>query len=295
MPRQMLNPSCMMKLPVYTFAFAACGLAFGQTVSKPVYRVATEQATTAPAAAPQAQLVSATEPTSPFDFTLAEGEHPLMPCIRVAKEGLAGIESNIKDYEATFTKTERLDGKPGEQQHILLRVRHEPFSVYMKFINPYPGREALYVENQNEGNLVALDSGFKRRLGKINLDPNGMIAMRGQRHPITKCGIRNLTAELISIAEKDLQYSECEVKYNHTVKIAGRPVTMMEITHPTPRKNFRFHKAQDFRRSRTEDSGHVRRLLLAQRTRRQAGTRGTVHLYEHQAEQRLYRRRLQQG
>lgn len=241
------------------------------------------------------QLVSATEPTSPFDFTLAEGEHPLMPCIRVAKEGLAGIESNIKDYEATFTKTERLDGKPGEQQHILLRVRHEPFSVYMKFINPYPGREALYVENQNEGNLVALDSGFKRRLGKINLDPNGMIAMRGQRHPITKCGIRNLTAELISIAEKDLQYSECEVKYNHTVKIAGRPVTMMEITHPTPRKNFRFHKAQDFRRSRTEDSGHVRRLLLAQRTRRQAGTRGTVHLYEHQAEQRLYRRRLQQG
>ena len=68
--------------------------------------------------------------------------------------------------------------------------------------------------------------------------------MAGQKYPITKIGIRNLTAELIQVAEQDVKFGECEVDVDHQVKINGRPVTKIEVTHPKPRKNFRYHVAR---------------------------------------------------
>ena len=104
---------------------------------------------------------------------------------------------------------------------------------------------ALYVANQNDGKLVAMGSGWKRRIGILNLDPNGAMAMRDQRYPITKAGIRNLTTELIQIAESDVKYAECDVRHSAS-RVDGRPATMIEAVHPIARKNFKFHKAQIF-------------------------------------------------
>lgn len=206
----------------------------GQEVSKPVYRV---------------EQTQAQEPVNPsssdlqLDLTPREGEHPLMPCIRVAKEALANIDRNIEDYSCTFSKIERIDGKLTDQQHMSMKVRHRPFSVYMKFLKPFAGREVLYVDGQNNGNLVALEAGWKRNFGKVNLDPKGSMAMSGQKYPITRAGIRNLTNELIEIAEADTKYGECEVK-TAAMKINDRPVTLIESTHPVPRREFRYHKAK---------------------------------------------------
>lgn len=67
--------------------------------------------------------------------------------------------------------------------------------------------------------------------------------MSGQKYPITRAGIRNLTNELIEIAEADTKYGECEVK-TAAMKINDRPVTLIESTHPVPRREFRYHKAK---------------------------------------------------
>lgn len=246
-------------------AIASIGIATNaQQLTRPVYRVA-NQATAAPQSAPAATAPAApaTQPSaapmvdhavtpaaaqsvaSPFDLEQRPGEHPLMPCLRLAKAALAEIDQRVQDYSATFTKVERLSGKRGAPQKMEIRVRHQPFSVYMKFITPTPGQEVLFVENENNGNLVALGSGWKRRFGKVNLPPDGAMAMRGQRYPITKAGIKNLTAELVEIASQDVKYGECEVRHG-SAKIDGRPATMIESIHPVARKNFRYHKAQIF-------------------------------------------------
>ena len=240
--------------PVLRVALVAGLLAAGglpseaQQLTRPIFRVNNAAGESAPAARGQVlqATTSADEAIAPLDLTQREGEHPLMPCLRLAKEAMLSIDQNIQDYSATFTKVERLNGTLGAPQQMLLRVRHQPFSVYLKFIQPTPGQEALYVENTNDGKMVALASGWKRRIGVLNLDPNGTLAMRGQRYPITKSGIRNLTAELIEIAESDVKFAECDVTLNKNVKIDGRAVTMIEATHPTARKNFKFHKARIF-------------------------------------------------
>jgi hypothetical protein len=231
-------------------AFAFATVAFGEAqLSEPVYRVANEQAANAGGANLAVTNVAATVPAEAgpvFDLTQQPGEHPLAPSVRVLKATLEHIDRNIHDYSATLVKQERLDGELGEHQHILLKVRHEPFSVYMSFLKPFQGREVLYVHGQNNNEMVVLEAGFKRVLGKMNLAPDGMVAMRGQKHPITRVGIRNLTAELLKKCEADLQYAECEVVTRNDTKINGRPTTMVQVVHPIPRQNFYAHVTRIF-------------------------------------------------
>jgi hypothetical protein len=229
-------------------AAAGLSVAFASTVSvlaqselaEPVYRVANETTTVLPGATADranAADADALEVGAAFDFTQQPGEHPLAPAIRVLKATLEHIDQNVHDYSATLVKQERVDGELAEHQHIFLKVRHEPFSVYMSFLKPFQGREVLYVAGQNNNEMVVLEAGLKRMLGKINLAPNGMVAMRGQKHPITKVGIRNLTAEMIRKFEADTRYAESEVTTNEGTKINGRPTTMIQVVHPIPRQS----------------------------------------------------------
>ena len=84
-----------------------------------------------------------------------------------------------------------MDGELGEPQHIMMKVMQQPFSVYMYFLKPYAGREVLYVDGQNNGKMVVLEAGFKRMLGKMNLDPTAWwrCTARDTRLRMSACAI----------------------------------------------------------------------------------------------------------
>jgi hypothetical protein len=220
------------------------------SLSEPVYRVANEtSATTTPTSpAPAEAATTAAQPVSAarLDFAKQGDEHPLMPVIRGLKASQEIIDKSIQDYSCTFVKRERVEGELGEQQYIFLKVMHKPFSVYMLFKQPFAGREVVYVDGQNDNKIIALDVGYKRYLGKIPLDPNGAMAMKGQKHPITSVGIRNLCAKLVAIHEAESKYGECEVTVNPDTKIDSRKTTMVQIIHPTARKEFKHHVSRIF-------------------------------------------------
>ena len=151
-----------------------------------------------------------------------------MPCLRLAKGALVDMDQRIRGLlgDADQDRAHR-NGKPeATRRRSPIRVRHKPFSVYMKFITPQAGpARSLYVENQNDGKLVAMGSGWKRRFGKIKLDPerhDGHERTSGTRSP--RCGIYNLTDELIQIAEQDVKYGECTVRHRYReASTAARP------------------------------------------------------------------------
>jgi Protein of unknown function (DUF1571) len=231
-------------------AFSCCLTASAQQqTTEPVYRVANESAANtaaapAPAAAPAA--VAPTAPATPFNLVQQPGEHPLAPVIRVLTEVQANIDQNVRDYTCTLIKREALDGELGEPQHIMMKVRNQPFSVYMVFLKPNQGREVLYVDGANDNQLTVLETGFKRHLGKLNLDPNGMMAMRGQRHPITDVGMRNLTAKLIAGKTPEMRFGECEVFTDPNQRIGNRPATLIQVKNPIQRKEFATHITRIF-------------------------------------------------
>jgi outer membrane lipoprotein-sorting protein len=177
-----------------------------------------------------------------------KAEHPLAPALVMARSAMANIEANVKDYTAELVKHERIGGKLQDQEYMHIKVRQQPFSVYLYFRGPerLKGQECIYIAGQNNGNMLAHGVGVKKLIGMVTLDPNGALAMSGQRYPITEIGIGNLTRRLIEVAEKDSQYGECDVKFFKGAKINDRVCTCIQVTHPTPRKNFLFNVARVF-------------------------------------------------
>ncbi|GAB5402162.1 MAG: DUF1571 domain-containing protein [Aureliella sp.] len=206
---------------------------------------------------------SATEPVARISKNTpsaprVERGHPLDPALKIAYSSLENSRKNIRDYTAILIKRERVGGTLGEYEYMGVKVRNRkmsggritaPLSVYMAFLKPasVKGREVIYVENQNGGKLVAHEGGMKGRfLPTVELDPNGMMAMRGQRYPITEVGIENLVAKLIEKGERDRQRGECDVKFVQGVKVGGRECTVLTVEHPVKRSYFDFYRAEIF-------------------------------------------------
>lgn len=175
----------------------------------------------------------------------AKGEHPLLPAVRWAKTCMERI-NKVEDYSATLVKRERIDGELGEHEYMFVKVRHEPFSIYVYFLGPtkVKGQEAIFVAGKNNGKLAAHPNGLRHKIvGTVNLAPDSKMAMMGNRYPITELGVRRLTERLIEVGTHDVKFGECEVKVKSGIKVDKRECTLIEVEHPVPREEFLFHRA----------------------------------------------------
>jgi hypothetical protein len=167
-------------------------------------------------------------------------QHPLVPAIRLLKASRKSLE-DIKDYEATFIKRERFsDGL--RTQTMQLRLREQPFSVYLRCEDPNAGREILFVKGQNQNMLLAHEgSGIKSLVGTVSLAVDSPKAREDNRHPITDLGMRRLVERLTEQWEEQAKYQECDVRYYPDAKIGGVSCPAIECSHPKPRRQFPFH------------------------------------------------------
>ena len=175
-------------------------------------------------------------------------QHPLAPEIEKAERQLAELEKTIKDYSCNLVKRERVNGTLGEHQTIFTRIRHQPFSVYMYFMAPedVKGQQVVYIEGKNDGNLIAQPIGVLGKLGPYFLPPDGMLAMKGQRYPITTVGMLNLIRRIIEVGRQDQKHSDIVVNRYEGAKVGDRICTVTEIVHPVKREHFRYFKARIF-------------------------------------------------
>lgn len=218
------------------------------TVCMPLALASAQEADQLPGLQPQGGGAVGNENAGEAE-AVATAEHPLEPALKIAQEGLESIKANISDYSATMVKRERIDGELGDHQYMFCKVRHEPFSVYLSFLAPedVKGQEVIYVAGQNDDNILAhAGSGVRAMVGMVSLKPSSMLAMQGNRYPITELGVENLTRRLVEVAEHDRQFGECDVNFYPGAKVNGRVCTCIQVTHPVPRRNFRFHLARVF-------------------------------------------------
>lgn len=184
--------------------------------------------------------------------------HPLDRALDIARAGLSGCRTNVNDYTAILVKRERIDGVLGPHEFMSVKIRNrkvdqgqlvQPLSVYINFLKPasVQGREVIYVENQNDGNLVAHEGGFKGRfLPTVSIPPDGMLAMRGQRYPMTDIGVENLIVKLIERGEQARQFPDVQCDFRKNARVKDRVCTVLEVTQPTKHPDLDFFKAQVF-------------------------------------------------
>ncbi len=181
---------------------------------------------------------------------------PLDDALHRARRSLAICQTNIRDYTALLVKRERIGDTLGPHEFMTAKIRCrkvrngqlvQPLSVYLSFVKPatVKGREVLYVEGRHDGNLIAHEGGFKGKfLPTVKLPPDGTLAMRGQRYPMTEIGLENLLVKLIERGEQAKQLSDVKADLRTGIKINGRPCMLLTVTQPTQRPELMFYEAK---------------------------------------------------
>jgi Protein of unknown function (DUF1571) len=192
---------------------------------------------------------------------------------------LAALEriENVDGYTAIFQKQERIGDKIGPPQTMDMKIRHQPFSVYLKYLSPKPGREALYVQGKHDNKLIAHNNDLSALLiPRLALDPEGRIALADNRHPITEIGLANLIRKLISFRRLDLEDSDAQTILDrvtdesghewyrslhlHTQQNPERPFQRIEVLYDTETKLPRQLQSHDWPKP-----GETGELALAER------------------------------
>ena len=166
-------------------------------------------------------------------------DHPLKPAIRHAQVCLDKINA-IQGYECTFSKKEVV-GNELVSQTMKMKVRHEPFSVYMFFLEPAKGREVIFVTGRNDNKLQVHETGLASLIGTLSLAPEDSRVMAENRYPITRAGLANMAQTVITQWQAECQFGETDVKYFEDAKVGDYKCRVIESSHPQPRKQFPYH------------------------------------------------------
>jgi hypothetical protein len=154
--------------------------------------------------------------------------------LRQAEVSLDRTES----YAAVFHKQERVKGWLKTKETVYLKFK-KPFKVYMKWIeDPGKGREVLYVDGWNNNRILLRDPGFMGVM-IMNLRPQGPIAMKGSRHPITEVGLEHLVQMVGDNVRRGLRSGELEYGRSAEGTVYGRRIQSLELIFPrNPRKGY---------------------------------------------------------
>src|SRR5262245_52432492 len=177
----------------------------------------------------------------PLAAVSATEEDSIARAIRTINDCQVQFQS-VEDYTCTFYKRERIKGRMTPQHVMSMKVRNKPMSIYLRFEAPAKGREAIYIEGQNNGRILVHDVGLNKVLaGTIEIEPTSSRAMEENRHPITHAGIGNLIITIARRWSKELSPEESIVVLDNDITIGDRPCMMIESIHPHRHRGFYFY------------------------------------------------------
>ncbi len=164
--------------------------------------------------------------------------------LELAQASLDSMISNVNDYTARFVKQEQdTSGVLGEETEMKIKVmpRHRddridaPMRVYLQFLRPESqrGREVIWAEDLHDAQLIVHEAGLLGVM-TLRLDPNGFIAMRGQRFPINNIGLTRLVELLIERGRVDVGNSDITVAITPGYEIDGINAELIQVRRAKP-------------------------------------------------------------
>ncbi|MCS7016266.1 MAG: DUF1571 domain-containing protein [Gemmatales bacterium] len=179
----------------------------------------------------------------------AIGMERALEIIEQAQQRLA----DIRDYRCQFLRKEFIDSE-WKRNHVLLRVRHAPFSVYMEWLSDEPtkrGRKVVYHEHLKDKMRVRIPL-----LGIVReMDLESSIRMKESRYTVAQAGIKNLTNRLAQRWQREqelgltkVEEHEVDLEIQVGTQTFRQPCTCIMTLHPSAhretfqREGFLFHR-----------------------------------------------------
>ena len=184
---------------------------------------------------PTADNPAAADPSHGKDMT---------ECMEIIRRAEAAL-TRLDHYTCQFLKREFLDGKLQPEHTIDMVVRHEPFSVALKWNKPrnMAGQEGMWIEGKHTGRMRVKGAGLLGAVGFLSLDLKDKRVASTSRHAITEAGIANIVRRL----SKDwagFEQHELDRVMLEDVTFDNRACRRIHITHPREQMpHFEFAKA----------------------------------------------------
>ena len=161
-----------------------------------------------------------------------QGKEALLESDRLMVESEARLE-NTPAYSATLVKQERIDNSLGDVEVIQLRMLHHPKKIALKWEEgTEAGQRVVYAQGENSGNmLVRKTTGLEAHLGILSLAPNGYLALKASRYPVTQLGLLELTRTIRKHRAKDLERKSGVAAKLVSQQLDGREVLCLAIEY----------------------------------------------------------------
>jgi hypothetical protein len=194
-------------------------------------------ATNAAAAERPVILAQATVPVS------ASGASPMDEPIRLIAEAKKAIDA-VKDYSCVLVKKEKMGNKSPVENVISLRVRAEPFSVNMRFLEPkeFAGQEACYVAGKNGGRMRVKSAGLLGNLGFLTLNCDDARAKATSKHAINEAGLANMIDQFVAAWAKERTLNLTKVRLAEYEFNKRRCVRVETMQTANPGNQFLFQR-----------------------------------------------------
>ncbi len=149
----------------------------------------------------------------------------------------------VRTYTCLLVKRERLRAQLEADQLIRMRVRSQPFSVYLRWQEPrqMAGQESCYVAGRNNNMMRVHAVGLAGIAGWVTLDPRDPRVLEHSRHTITEAGIGNLIERYGRRWEEERKLNQTQVRmgsFNYDNRLCRR----VETIHP-PGGPFTFYRS----------------------------------------------------
>ena len=156
-----------------------------------------------PTITPRAAAPSAPQPMTPAAKAHSTAS-PMDEPVRLIHEAQQAYQ-NIRDYTCLLVKRERMGGILPPEHVIEMKVRVQPFSVYLRWLQPRTeaGQEVCYVAGRNEGKLRIHPKGVLGAVGFVTLDTNDPRVRQSSKRNITEAGIGNTIARFVKSWEAE--------------------------------------------------------------------------------------------
>ena len=143
-------------------------------------------------------------------------------------------DDRVTDYTCQFLKQEKIDDEIHTPELMFIKLRVKVFSIYVRWIGDYAkGQEALFVDGQNDGKVIAHPSGFVGFfVHNVRIDPNGKTALKHSRRPLTNGGMANMLRLVIPQCEHAKANGDLALTYEGIREQDGRPCYVFKRVLP---------------------------------------------------------------
>ncbi len=144
--------------------------------------------------------------------------------LQQARQAVASLEA----YTGRTLKRERF-GRELKTQEFIFKFQR-PFHVYIRYIQPCEGREAIFVKGKNR-NRIKVHKGCFPDI-TTNIQPTGKLALKDNHHPIYHFGLGYLTELAAMSFNTAMENDEGWFAPPEQTRLHGRPTWRIQANFP---------------------------------------------------------------